>query len=103
MDLERGVYFQVRLLAQRVKSASFSANMKTGHKCLDKFEPRLNNYRDVDLQVAWAVLHWWFFFLVLACLLASVELIAHDLTRTNKANRVRPLIEAPRQQPLSIE
>ena len=97
MGMHKGIYKQVAtaqmdLMKRRKDLSSLGADMSQGKPCIDKMEPELDNYRDVNAEVTQPVFAWWFCLLIFTCLLASGEFIAHRLDQINQhKNKVAPL------------
>ena len=84
---------QMDLAIRNGKSSPYVSQLRQNKPCIDKMEPDLDNYRDVNADATQPVFAWWFCLLIFACLVASGEFIAHRLHQINqhKRNRVVPL------------
>ena len=94
--LERKI-IEVLLDLPRTRKYSTYRNHLNGSKpCIDKIQPDLNNYRDVNAGATWPVFAWWFCLLIFSCIVISGEFITSRLHQIyqNKSNRVVSLTQA---------
>ena len=90
---ERKIIIDLLNLPRTRKYSTYRIHLNGSKPCIDKIQPDLNNYRDVNAGSTWPVFAWWFYLLIFSCIVISGEFITNRLHQIyqNKSNRVVPL------------